>query len=422
MTSKAMLDWQYKQILAELAQVQLHASDPSCPCALADIGEYCLAKHTLMLTSLAGETSAMDDANSELWDDLQESATEMHHKTKEAMCKKSPYPDLITWSREWRKKIEPIYYACNVKSSKMKQETICTLAQHTDYPSQQEIEKFIDSDPLGNEKAKYCYKDQVRKHEIIDATHEFLRKFSRHTRINPLIGKFGHKIYFSPDKRAIERLGLERSWIEYGLHSVTRRDPMLNCHEIHRSKITNLGNIEIIIHDADGMFQLPDRLYYYKSIHEGRKPYSTIVLEAKKIGEQFAVTDDFVRYITQLPEQTRKNIEENKKGKAPTANLTAEGVSSGESVRTTSEMRKSSLTLGHHHVKCHLHQEPKVKISGTCSASVCEVKVKAVKKGQTGGQSELFSPILDAISCHIGGAGPCMIAGHGPTVCCGKGK
>lgn len=116
MSNPDILRWQYQQVLGELQQVQLHASDPSCPCGLADIGEYCLAKHTLMVMSLSGETSAMDDANSQLWDDLQESATEMHQKTRDAMCNKNPYPDLITWSREWRKKIEPIYYACKAKA------------------------------------------------------------------------------------------------------------------------------------------------------------------------------------------------------------------------------------------------------------------------------------------------------------------
>ena len=114
-TAPQMLEWQYRSILAELQQLQLHASDPSCPCSQAEIGEWCIPKHALSLASLAGETAAMDSTNAELFEELSEAATELHEKTRAALCHKADAPDVVSWSRDWRKKVEPLYYSCKVK-------------------------------------------------------------------------------------------------------------------------------------------------------------------------------------------------------------------------------------------------------------------------------------------------------------------
>jgi len=116
-SSRDMLDWQYKSLLAEMQQLQLHAEDPTCPCSLRDMGEFCLAKHSLNVASLASETATMDDKNAEMLFDLAEDATEMHKKLREHVCGHGDDVDVVTWSRQWRKKLEPIYYSCKVKAT-----------------------------------------------------------------------------------------------------------------------------------------------------------------------------------------------------------------------------------------------------------------------------------------------------------------
>lgn len=113
--SPQMLEWQYKTLLKELQQMQLHAADPSCPCTWAESGEHCLPKHSLNVVSLAEETAAMDPPNAALLYELQESATEMHQILKAGDCGEGEDTDVVTWSREWRKKIEPIYYSCTMQ-------------------------------------------------------------------------------------------------------------------------------------------------------------------------------------------------------------------------------------------------------------------------------------------------------------------
>lgn len=115
-----MLQWQYKQILAQLEQVELHAGDPTCPCVMAAKGEYCLPKHLLLLESLAAETAAMvEGKDGEMFGDLQGEAEEKHKETKDRIvCHigKGEPTDLVDWARNWRKKVEGIYYTCAPKA------------------------------------------------------------------------------------------------------------------------------------------------------------------------------------------------------------------------------------------------------------------------------------------------------------------
>ena len=117
--SAEMLEWQYRQILGDLGHIQRHAADPSCPCMLQDIGEYCLAKHTLDLAALASETLAMaPETERPLIAELQEQATEWHEKVKQQMCSPPVETEpLLEWSRAARKRIEPLYYACQIAHS-----------------------------------------------------------------------------------------------------------------------------------------------------------------------------------------------------------------------------------------------------------------------------------------------------------------
>ena len=117
MTSPDMLSWQYRSLLEELQQIQLHASDPNCPCNLADLGEYCLPKHCLNVHSLAKETAAMDAANAAMLVDLADSALTLHIQLKDRIVCSQAHkdePEATEWAREWRKKVEPFYYACGV--------------------------------------------------------------------------------------------------------------------------------------------------------------------------------------------------------------------------------------------------------------------------------------------------------------------
>ena len=118
LTTHTMLEWQYFQILGELQELQRHDSDPTCPCRLSDdLGENCLAKHSLGLSVLAAETAAMetDKKNASMLWELSADAKDRHMKIKGFLCHKNDGPEFGDWSRQWRKKIEPIYYACRIK-------------------------------------------------------------------------------------------------------------------------------------------------------------------------------------------------------------------------------------------------------------------------------------------------------------------
>ena len=121
MTSKAMLEYQYREILGQLSLLELHALDPNCPCTFSggDLHEFCIPKHTLVLGKLASETLNMetDPKLKAVLGNLQDEAADFHAKTKACfVCGKcGPMPDIAEWARKQRKEIEPYYYACNVK-------------------------------------------------------------------------------------------------------------------------------------------------------------------------------------------------------------------------------------------------------------------------------------------------------------------
>src|SRR3990167_5208240 len=110
-----MLQWQYRSILEELNELQRHSQDSSCPCLLSDTGEFCLHKHSLGLHTLAKETASMDKTNASMLETLAEEALDQHNALKDRItCGKEhrDEKDTVEWSRQWRKKIEPIYYSC----------------------------------------------------------------------------------------------------------------------------------------------------------------------------------------------------------------------------------------------------------------------------------------------------------------------
>ncbi len=111
----AMLEWQWRSLVGELQLLQQHAADSTCPCTWADIGENCQAKHTLSIASLALETASMDEDNAALLYELAEDAQEQHQKVKAFVCQKGDMPDLVPFARQWRKRLEPLYYKTSCK-------------------------------------------------------------------------------------------------------------------------------------------------------------------------------------------------------------------------------------------------------------------------------------------------------------------
>lgn len=110
-----MLSWQYRTLLGQLDQVNLHSADDSCPCHQVGLqpAEYCIGKHLLSVSTLCSETSLMDPPHREMLASMSAEALEYHEQAKKIYCKGGTWPDLEVWSRECRKKIEPIYYSCD---------------------------------------------------------------------------------------------------------------------------------------------------------------------------------------------------------------------------------------------------------------------------------------------------------------------
>ncbi len=129
-SSKSMLEWQYKTILAEIQQIELHESG-DCPCILSDLNppEKCIGKHTLNVFSLCQETSAMDSHNAKLLLEIAEKASYYHDKFKDFICHTGDLPDLREWARSSRKMLEPIYYSCSSKKAKLSDGELQDIAQ-----------------------------------------------------------------------------------------------------------------------------------------------------------------------------------------------------------------------------------------------------------------------------------------------------
>jgi len=133
-----MLAWQYKNLLACLGQITLHASDDSCPCNQVHLGdggkynaEYCLGKHLIDFWSLCLETALMDSPNKDILETMATEADGFVEKAKTIYCKGGTWPDLAQWSRDCRKKLEPIFYSCSVKVGMHQEPMVNTCRQET---------------------------------------------------------------------------------------------------------------------------------------------------------------------------------------------------------------------------------------------------------------------------------------------------
>lgn len=120
-----MMAWQWQNLLACLGHITLHAQDDSCPCNQVHMGddgkfhaEYCLGKHLIDFWSLCLETGLMSSAHRDMLESMAVEANEFLEKAKTIYCNGGTWPDLAQWARDCRKKIEPIFYSCEVKGHK----------------------------------------------------------------------------------------------------------------------------------------------------------------------------------------------------------------------------------------------------------------------------------------------------------------
>ncbi len=101
-------------------------------------------------------------------------------------------------------------------------------------------------------------------------------------------------------------------------------------------KIESLDMIEPIIKDADGWFpeendQGKMTIKYWKRVREKGKPFGAVVLELMVDGDTVVAGQDFLRYVTHLPNKGAGFIKN-----APSVNPTADGLPQGKSVGATS--------------------------------------------------------------------------------------
>ena len=170
----------------------------------------------------------------------------------------------------------------------------------------QTLETFVDRKPAKlseeyQDKSNYIFANNYLKQETISAALKFWDIFGSYGHNNPIIGKFGHSIYFSPDSRSIQRLGdFNNAFAEYALHSVTQKEHDFNTRTADLSKIRFISSLMDVIKNADGWYSRDGKINYVKMV-KGKRG-SAIILELNKDGGM-----ESYRYVTQLPNHTIKN-------------------------------------------------------------------------------------------------------------------
>jgi hypothetical protein len=209
----------------------------------------------------------------------------------------------------------------------------------------------LDRDPIGTEKAKYRWLDDTERKKYINGVERFLEKYGQYTEANPLIGKFGHKITFAPDERAFGRgLNEKDAWIEYAAHSLSGKRGVSHVRHFDSSKVKNLNGIEAILRDADGYVNVGDQIKYYKMVSEEKRGHGVIILEVKKRGDKFEISEDCLRYVTHLPNKNKKYIEDLIRGAASTIPV-VEAPSQDKPTGTEFPVNEDSLSKGPMEVK-----------------------------------------------------------------------
>jgi len=220
--------------------------------------------------------------------------------------------------------------------------------------TREEIEEFLKQKPLDTEKAIYIWRDNTEWKNFSDGVKQFLDKYGLYTEDNPLVAKFGHRVVFAPDPRALSQRGLSdrQAWIEYAAHALsgTRTPEEKNIRYFNSSKAKNLGGIEVILRDADNFKEQGNKLFYYKKISEKSRGNGVIVLEVIKKGDNYRIGEDCLRFITYLPKASDNYIEKlimSRTSTSPAVDVTSQDKPTG----TEFPIKEGSLSKGPTEVK-----------------------------------------------------------------------
>lgn len=119
---KAILEWQYDQLIKELILLQEHMADPHCPCERA--GEMCVRKHLMTIEAYAQETMSIEEDPPwrEKLKQLSLEAKALRATEEKALCEGSEGVDALDWSRLWRKAFEAYSLGCDYGEGKVEEE------------------------------------------------------------------------------------------------------------------------------------------------------------------------------------------------------------------------------------------------------------------------------------------------------------
>lgn len=134
-SSPAMLRWQLDRLMGQLMLLGDHASDSTCPCTYGYsdptgryVSESCIPKHLLAIQEYCTETIPMTD-DEKLQGILQEigdKAREIRAAEIEKLCgKEVTQIDIVDWTRDSRKELEPFIYSCSVPTDEKESTFLC---------------------------------------------------------------------------------------------------------------------------------------------------------------------------------------------------------------------------------------------------------------------------------------------------------
>ena len=125
--SEKMITWQTRKLYGQLALLQEHSSDSSCPCELTTEHEFCVPKHCVHIQSLAEESATMAEGElRDIFSRIAGGANDLRRAYEEAReaGKEPPYSQIAEFAREARKELEPFLW-----KYKSKREHAYELAQ-----------------------------------------------------------------------------------------------------------------------------------------------------------------------------------------------------------------------------------------------------------------------------------------------------
>jgi DNA adenine methylase len=438
-SSRDMMLWQWRTILQELQQLELHSSG-HCACILNELDppERCVGKHTLNLFSLFVETAQMSEPHRDMLMKYSDEAMDKHEAFKDFICHKGDMPEISEWARSVRKTIEPIYYTCKIK---LKQEMTCTLNQtanmempqpfgwvggksrmaakiislipdHKTYvepfcgsaavffkkePSEVEVLNDCDPDLIrfykGIESTENCNISKTAKNfdSLIDNT----GKLSPCQFLSQVVCSFGNRRKYYVGR------GKEGTAVD---SACSNNAPLFRKHfedfksRLKKAHIYN-GDWQKVVdkYDAPGTFIFLDPPYHDTSRdYTGKEDQlARLAVVLPKLKSKWLVSYDDCKDVREafkkfhiLKVSTTYTINPNKhsEGKQllitnyPIAQLKQElEVIHGRSgLGLTSDKVDEYSKIFKYERHAAMHQDPKVKISGQCTASSCSIKVKGV--------------------------------------------